>query len=128
MYLAYIGATGDRKLSGRGKIPDFLNACRATMAPAAWFDGVEVTGPLAEFEGADRWVTSPAKPGLALIGDAAAASDPTWGSGLSKTLVDVELLSNALTATDDWDAALGNYATEHDRTYGRLHDVLSWMT
>jgi len=128
MYFAYIGAMGDRKLSGRGRIPDFLNACRATMAPAEWFDGVEVTGPLAEFEGADRWVTSPAKPGLALIGDAAAATDPTWGSGLSKTLVDVELLSNALTATDDWDAALGSYATEHDRTYGRLHDVLSWMT
>jgi 2-polyprenyl-6-methoxyphenol hydroxylase-like FAD-dependent oxidoreductase len=119
---------GDRKLSGKAKIPEFLDGCRASMAPASWFEGVEVTGPLAEFEGADRWVTSPIKPGLALIGDAAAATDPSWGSGLSKTLVDVELLSNALAATDDWNSALRSYATEHDRLYGQLHNVLAWMT
>ena len=128
MYFAYMGAMGDRKLSGKAKVPEFLDACRASMAPAAWFEGVEVTGPLAEFEGADRWVASPVTPGLALIGDAAAATDPSWGCGLSKTLVDVELLSNALVASDDWETALRTYAAEHDRLYGQLHDVLSWMT
>jgi hypothetical protein len=33
-----------------------------------WFDRIEVVGPLAEFEGAEQWVSSPAKPGLALSG------------------------------------------------------------
>lgn len=128
MYFIYIGAMGDRKLSGKDKVPEFLEACRATGAPGEWFDGVETTGPLAEFEGADQWVPSPSKPGLALIGDAAAATDPSWGSGLSKTLVDVENLSKHLTETDDWSTALKRYAADHDDYYGKLHNVLSWMT
>ena len=87
-----------------------------------------MTGPLAEFEGADRSVPLPSKPGLALIGDAAAATDPSWGCGLSKTLVDVEILSKCLAETDDWDDALKLYATVHDDYYGKLHNILSWMT
>lgn len=128
MYFIYVGAMGGRKLSGKDKVPEFLEACRATRAPAEWFDGVEVTGPLAEFEGADQSVPSPSKPGLALIGDAAAATDPSWGCGLSKTLVDVENLSECLAEIDDWDSALKRYATKHDDYYGKLHNILSWMT
>jgi hypothetical protein len=44
-----------------------------------------------------------------LIGDAAAATDPSWGNGLSKTLVDVETLAKHLTATDDWSVVLAKY-------------------
>jgi 2-polyprenyl-6-methoxyphenol hydroxylase-like FAD-dependent oxidoreductase len=128
MYFAYVGAMGDRKLSGKGKIAEFLECCRSTGAPAEWFDGIEVTGPLAEFEGADRSVPSPARPGLALLGDAAAATDPSWGCGLSKTLVDVECLSKHLGESDNWDRALEGYAREHDDYYGKLHNILSWMT
>jgi 2-polyprenyl-6-methoxyphenol hydroxylase-like FAD-dependent oxidoreductase len=128
MYFVYISAMGDRKLSGKDKVPEFLDACRSTGAPGEWYDGVEVTGPLAEFEGADQWVTSPSKPGLALIGDAAAATDPSWGSGLSKTMLDVENLATRLGETDDWDAALERYAAEHNDYYGKLHNILSWMT
>ncbi len=128
VYFIYVGAMGDRKLSSADKVPAFLDACRATGAPAEWFDGVEATGPLAEFEGADQSVPSPSKPGLALIGDAASSTDPSWGSGLSKTLLDVENLTTRLAETDDWAAALKRYATEHDSYYGKLHDILSWMT
>lgn len=128
MYFVYIGAMGDRKLSGKDKTPEFLEACRTTGAPGEWFEGVEVTGPLAEFEGAEQWISSPCKPGLALIGDAAAATDPSWGCGLSKTLVDVESLSRHLGETDDWRTALEGYAAAHDDYYGKLHDILSWMT
>ena len=124
----YIGAMGARTLSGNGKFAAFLEACRATGAPGAWFDHVEMAGPLAEFEGADQSVPRPAKPGLALLGDAAASTDPSWGCGLSKTLVDVEHLSNCLAATDDWEAAAQRYAAEHDDCYGKLHNILSWMT
>jgi 2-polyprenyl-6-methoxyphenol hydroxylase-like FAD-dependent oxidoreductase len=128
VYFIYVGALGNRKLSGKSKAGEFLDGCRATNVPSAWFDGATVVGPLAEFEGADHWVPSPCKPGLALIGDAAAATDPSWGCGLSKTLVDAETLATQLAATDDWDAALQRYAAIHDDYFGKLHDILSWRT
>lgn len=128
MYVVYVGAMGDRKLSGKNKLPEFFEISRATGAPGAWFDGVEVMGPLAEFEGADQCVPAPAKRGLALVGDAAAATDSSWGCGLSKTMVDVNALSTCLADNDDWDAALQRYAAQHDDYYGKLHNILSWMT
>jgi 2-polyprenyl-6-methoxyphenol hydroxylase-like FAD-dependent oxidoreductase len=85
-------------------------------------------GPLAEFEGADQSVPAPAKQGLALIGDAAAATDPSWGCGLSKTMVERHALSTCLADTEDWDIALQCYASQHDDYYGKLHNILSWMT
>jgi menaquinone-9 beta-reductase len=127
-YFVYPGATGDRKLSGKEKIPAFMEGVRATFVPAEWLDGAQVTGPLAEFEGADQWVVSPAKRGLALIGDAAGASDPSWGCGLSKSFVDVENLSRRLLETDDWDAALEKYAADHDDMWMKLHRILGAMS
>ena len=59
--------------------------------------------------------------GIALIGDAVAASDPTWGQGLSLTLRDVRVLRDALISNEDWDNAGHAYAVEHDRYYGRVH-------
>jgi len=128
VYFVYVGATGDRKLSGKDAISAFVEGCRATNMPASWFDRIEVVGPLAQFEGAEQWVSSPAKPGLALIGDAAGATDPSWGCGLSKTLIDAETLANCLSETDDWDAALERYAAAHDDYGGKLHNITSWMT
>jgi 2-polyprenyl-6-methoxyphenol hydroxylase-like FAD-dependent oxidoreductase len=128
VYFIYVGALGDRKLSGNTKGGKFIDACRATNVPSAWFDGVSVVGPLAEFEGADHWVSSPGKSGLALIGDAAGATDPSWGCGLSKTLVDVETLATQLAASDDWNVALQRYAAMHDDYFGKLHNILSWWT
>jgi 2-polyprenyl-6-methoxyphenol hydroxylase-like FAD-dependent oxidoreductase len=128
VYFIYLGALGSRNLSGKAKAREFLEGCRATNMPSAWFEGATVIGPLAEFEGADHWVPSPGRPGLALIGDAAGASDPSWGCGLSKTLVDAETLATELAATDDWDAALQRYAAAHDDYFGKLHDILSWWT
>ncbi|HTE47269.1 MAG TPA: NAD(P)/FAD-dependent oxidoreductase [Gemmatimonadaceae bacterium] len=127
-YFVYPAATGRRGLSGKHKVGDFLQAVRAVGVPSAWLDGVEPLGPLAEFDGADRWVDSPAKDGVVLIGDAAAASDPSWGSGLSLSLLDVESLSNALRSNPDWNAALAQYAAAHDEYYGALHRIQAWMT
>jgi len=124
----YVGAMGARQLSGKVKTEEFIAGCRATNVPAEWFDGVNIIGPLAEFEGADHWVLSPSRPGLALIGDAAGATDPSWGCGLSKTMIDVEALAGQLAETDDWDTALRRYAAMHDDYFGKLHDILSWMT
>jgi len=127
-YFVYPGIAGKRGLSGRNKIGEFLQSVDAVGVPKEWLSGVESAGPLAEFDGADRWVESPAKNGVALIGDAAASSDPSWGSGLSLTMLDVEHLSNALKSTTDWNAALAQYAQQHDEYYGALHRILSWMT
>lgn len=127
-YVAYPGATGDRKLSGKEKAGAFIEGLRASLIPSTWLESAAVVGPLAEFEGADHWVTSPAKKGLALVGDAAGASDPTWGCGLSKTLLDTDTLATCLSETDDWDAALSSYAKKHDDHFGKLHDILAAMT
>lgn len=127
-YFVYPGVAGKRGLSGKQKVSEFLRAAQAVGTPESWLAGVESIGPLAEFEGADKWVESPAKNGVVLMGDAAASTDPSWGSGLSLTMLDVEALGNALTSTNDWNAAISEYAKAHDEYYGALHRILSWMT
>jgi flavin-dependent dehydrogenase len=61
-----------------------------------------------------RWPTTP---GLALIGDAAMASDYIWGVGCGWALQSAEFLVNhaapALVTGGDLDAALVAYANEH---------------
>jgi 2-polyprenyl-6-methoxyphenol hydroxylase-like FAD-dependent oxidoreductase len=127
-YFVYPGVAGRRGLTGTNTVADFLQAVQSVGIPESWLEGVRSAGPLAEFEGADKWVESPAKNGVALIGDAAASSDPSWGCGLSLTLLDVEHLANALRSTSDWNAALAQYARHHDEYYGALHRILSWLT
>lgn len=127
-YYVYPGVAGRRGLSGKDKAQEFIRLCQATGVPESWFAGAESIGPLAEFDGADRWVESPAKHGVVLIGDAAASSDPSWGCGLSLTLVDVEHLAKALCASDDWSTALSRYAEEHDEYSSALRRILGWMT
>jgi menaquinone-9 beta-reductase len=127
-YFIYPGVAGRRGLSGSAKTTEFFQAVQSVGIPESWVANAKSAGPLAEFEGADRWVPSPAKNGVVLIGDAAAATDPSWGSGLSLTITDVEHLATALAATDDWDAAIARYAHEHDEYYGALHRILGWMT
>jgi 2-polyprenyl-6-methoxyphenol hydroxylase-like FAD-dependent oxidoreductase len=127
-YFVYPGVAGRRGLTGGERVGEFLESCRSAGASPSWLVRAEAIGPLAEFESFDRWVDSPVKNGVALIGDAAAASDPAWGCGLSLTLLDVESLSRALRGTSDWAAALDRYASEHDEYYGALHRILDWMT
>jgi 2-polyprenyl-6-methoxyphenol hydroxylase-like FAD-dependent oxidoreductase len=127
-YLTYRSVEGRRRLRGRGRLSAFLEACRDAGAPPAWFDGARPAGPLAEFDAADRWVDHPARDGVALIGDAAAAPNPCWGSGLSLALLDVLHLRDRLCATPDWKLAIDRYAEEHDRYYASLRRVEAWMT
>ncbi len=127
-YFIYPGVAGRRGLSGKNKVEAFLQSVQSVGTPESWLDGARSAGPLAEFEGADHWVESPAKNGVVLIGDAAAASDPSWGSGLSLTLLDVETLANALRSTNDWNAGIAAYARQHDEYYGALHRILGWST
>jgi 2-polyprenyl-6-methoxyphenol hydroxylase-like FAD-dependent oxidoreductase len=61
--------------------------------------------------------------GVVLVGDAAGSTDPSWGSGLARTLRDVRLLRDALTTERDWPRAADEYAEQHDDFWERLRDV-----
>lgn len=67
-----------------------------------------------------RWITNPTRDNCVLIGDAAAASDPVWGNGLSRTLRDVRLLRDGLLEFKDWSRAADAYAADHDDFFQRL--------
>jgi menaquinone-9 beta-reductase len=70
-----------------------------------FFSGTGAVGPLVTFHASDTCVDHPYAGGIALIGDAAAASDPSWGQGLGITLRDTRVLRNSLLADEDWDRA-----------------------
>jgi 2-polyprenyl-6-methoxyphenol hydroxylase-like FAD-dependent oxidoreductase len=114
--------TGDRSWD------DFRAACVGVGVPQEWFEGSSIAGPLASFDGADTWVEDPYRNGVALLGDAAAASDPAFGCGLSLTLRGVRLLRDRLLATDDWDAAGRRYASEQQIQAASLRRITNWLT
>jgi menaquinone-9 beta-reductase len=121
-YVAYPSSASYR-LNGERDLGAFVDTAVAAGAPRALFDGVVAAGPLASFGAADKWVEHPFRNGVALVGDAAASNDPSWGQGLSITLRDVRVLRDCLLATDDWDRACHDYAREHDRHFGVIHEV-----
>jgi menaquinone-9 beta-reductase len=126
-YLALRADSGIR-LQGHDALPQLIEGAVQAGMPAEFFEHARPIGPLASFSGADHWVEHPYRRGIALIGDAAAASDPSWGQGLSLTLRDVRTLRDALLANEDWAAAGEAYAREHDRYYGAPHTWEDWFT
>lgn len=126
-YLAYHKDSRAR-IQGDSAFADFIQSCKRTGADPAWYDGAKAAGPLASFDGADTDTPHPYRNGVALVGDAAATSDPSWGQGLSTTLRDARILRDKLLANDDWDAAGHAYAEEHDRFCKTVHDVVGWYT
>jgi 2-polyprenyl-6-methoxyphenol hydroxylase-like FAD-dependent oxidoreductase len=115
-------------MQGDSAFADFVESCKGTGADPGWYAGVEAAGPLASFEGADTNVKHPYRDGVALIGDAAATSDPSWGQGLSTTVRDARVLRDKLLANEDWDVAGYAYAEEHDRYCDVVHSVVGWYT
>ncbi len=106
----------------------FIEETAKAGIPRDVYSGVRFSGPLASFEAADTWVDNPYRNGIALAGDAASASDPSWGQGLSLTLRDSRILAEALLTSNDWEEAGKAYAREHDRHYGVMHGVTGAMT
>jgi len=116
------------RFHGPAALPAVVTACVQGGLPAAAFADATAIGPLATFDAADRWVPHPYHAGVALIGDAAAATDPTRGQGLALALHDARLLRDQLCAHDDWEAAGHAYAQAHDRDYQVIHTVIQWFT
>jgi menaquinone-9 beta-reductase len=105
----------------------FIELSVATGASPAWFAPGAVIGPLASFNAPDTWVERPYRDGVVLVGDAAAASDPSFGCGLSLTLRDVRVLRDRLLETEDWGAAADAYATEHNLYAENLRRIHGWF-
>ncbi len=126
-YFGWHKDTGFRRLQGAQDVGRFVEAAEKIGMPREFFAEARPVGPLATFEGADSWVDHPYRGGVALIGDAAATSDPTWGQGMSLALRDVRALRDALLAERDWDAACHAYAATHDRHYAAVHVTEGWV-
>jgi 2-polyprenyl-6-methoxyphenol hydroxylase-like FAD-dependent oxidoreductase len=103
------------RYQGTADFPRYLESFKRVGMNPKFYDGAKAAGPLATFDGDEAWVEHPYQAGVALIGDAAAASDPTWGQGLSLTLRDARVLRDQLLGTEDWETAGHAYAREHDR-------------
>jgi 2-polyprenyl-6-methoxyphenol hydroxylase-like FAD-dependent oxidoreductase len=115
------------RLQGDASFPRFREEFEKAAQDTIPFGASKPTGPLASFECADVWVDHPYRGGVALVGDAAASSDPSWGQGLSLSFRDARVLSEELLSDGDWAAAGERYAERHDQHYGTIHKVSGWF-
>jgi 2-polyprenyl-6-methoxyphenol hydroxylase-like FAD-dependent oxidoreductase len=125
-YFCYWGETRPR-LQGPSDFPRLLDSLEWTGISRRYFSAAKQAGPLATFEGADSWVEHPYANGVALLGDAAANSDPSWGQGLSLALRGSRTLRDALLSNEDWDVAGRSYACEQNRFYTIIRTVTGWL-
>ncbi|WP_162918407.1 FAD-dependent oxidoreductase [Taklimakanibacter deserti] len=128
IYLIYHKDALPKRLSGRHSVEETIRQLQGAGAPGHWFERAQQVGPFASFDGSHRWVGRPYRDGVVLIGDAAAATDPTWGRGLSRTLRDVRLLRDRLIADTNWRTAAQAYADDHDDFYGRMRRLEAMET
>jgi 2-polyprenyl-6-methoxyphenol hydroxylase-like FAD-dependent oxidoreductase len=129
-YRAYFGypTTADYRLQGSEKLGLFFSES-ARVAPvfAEFYAAAKSIGPLASFDGGDFWVSHPYRNGVALIGDAASTSDPSFGQGMSLALRDVRVLRDELLRNLDWDQAGHLYAEQHGAYFHNCHTATIWF-
>jgi 2-polyprenyl-6-methoxyphenol hydroxylase-like FAD-dependent oxidoreductase len=125
-YFGFHKDAGLERLQGAGDVTRYRALSHRIGVPVEFYAEAKPIGPLSTFDGADSWVAHPYRDGVALIGDAASTSDPTWGQGMSLTLRDARVLRDALLAEADWDKAGNAYAREHDRYYEIVHRADGW--
>ena len=125
-YLCYPQAWGMR-LSGSNDLRRFVDWCVDAGAPAEYYEDVTPVGALASFDSSLTWVEHPYRDNIALIGDAAGATDPIWGQGVSLTLRDARVLRDQLLGHKDWDKAGHAYAEEHDKYFTVCKTVQIWF-
>ena len=123
-YLFY--GTDLERLQGERDTTRFIDECVRAGMPAEMYAGARRAGPLASFDMTETWVDHPYRNGFVLIGDAAGASDPSWGQGLSLTLRDARVLAENLLSTEDWPAAASSYASTRDAYFSAERIVGQW--
>ncbi len=127
VYLCYAEGSAPR-YSGPDDITVVLGECIASGVPAEVYADAVPAGPLATFEGRTTWAESTYRNGVALVGDAAANTDPTWGQGLSMAMRDARVLGELMLADDDWDAAGRAYAEARSEYFNVVHSMENWQT
>jgi 2-polyprenyl-6-methoxyphenol hydroxylase-like FAD-dependent oxidoreductase len=113
-------------LRGHGNEGAFIERL-VTSLPEMNLGNPTPAGPMAFFPNADIWAGRAAGNGVALIGDAAGANDPSLGQGLSICMRDARELRDALLAEPDWDAAIETYADRRATYYAVLREYAKWM-
>ena len=127
---AYLGYPTENALvlQGSDKLGTFLaESKRVAPTLTEAYAEVKSVGPLATFDVSESWVDHPYREGVALLGDAAATSDPTFGQGMSTTLRDVRVLRDALAGHANWDEAGHHFARQHDGYFQNTHRVCGWF-
>jgi menaquinone-9 beta-reductase len=117
----------DFRLQGEAASGRFVAEALRCGIPPEYYEGARANGPLASFISADHWVENPYRDGVVLIGDAAGASDPIWGQGLSLTCRDARVLTDLLRESQDWPAACRAYAAAHDQYFTNLREADNCM-
>jgi 2-polyprenyl-6-methoxyphenol hydroxylase-like FAD-dependent oxidoreductase len=126
---AYLSFWGEQKprFQGPTDVARLLRDMEWTGLVPDSFSRARAAGPLATFEAADAWVDEPYKEGVALLGDCAASSDPTWGQGLSIALRGSRTLRDALLNQQEWHEAGEDYSRELRRWCGTMRMVTGWL-
>jgi 2-polyprenyl-6-methoxyphenol hydroxylase-like FAD-dependent oxidoreductase len=127
---AYLGfpIASNLALQGPNKLSTFICESSRVFPPLAEaYANAKSIGPLASFDVSPNWVDHPYCDGVALLGDAAATSDPSFGQGLATTLRDARVLRDALLANSDWDIAGHQYANRHDEYFHAILKVCGWL-
>jgi menaquinone-9 beta-reductase len=126
-YFVYPKTTGYR-IQGESMLGLFVSESAKAYPPIADYCAeAKCIGPLASFDVSDTWVELPYRDGVALLGDAAATTDPTYGQGLSFALRGARVLRDELTSNSDWDVAGHRYAEDHRRSFHACHEVEKWV-
>jgi 2-polyprenyl-6-methoxyphenol hydroxylase-like FAD-dependent oxidoreductase len=126
-YFMYPKTSGYR-LQGEQMLNLFIReSVKCYPVLAECYAAAKSIGPLASFDVSDSWVDHPYREGVALIGDAGATTDPTFGQGLSLALRDARVLRDELTTDSDWVAAANRYAEQHGRYCRASITVEGWL-
>ncbi len=127
VYLCYAAGSA-RRYGGHDDIAEALAQCIEAGVPSEVYANASPAGPLATFDGRTTWVESAYRNGVALVGDAAANTDPTWGQGLSMAFRDARILKELLLSCSDWDEAGRAYSVERKRYFSVIHAMENWQT
>jgi 2-polyprenyl-6-methoxyphenol hydroxylase-like FAD-dependent oxidoreductase len=98
----------------------------AAHMPEGALDGALQEGPIGFFPNSNTWASKVSGNGVALIGDAAGAPDPSLGHGTAMLFHDVRTLTELLLDGHDWDSATGAYAMRRDAYYAAVRAYDRW--